>query len=181
MATYNDTGILAPVEDSCPQPAPSVRDEWRELALQQKSIIKQLIEENDRLKIENRLLRMKNGQQRFDFSDAVWALCARFFDHNRETSIKLEIVESQEAWWYLQYDVLCIRSGHLKDFLMFLKKHMNQQHQKELLTANNVKARNHIRDYLIEHLRIYTSEQVKKFDADSLRHPLLQVFPSLKP
>ena len=188
MATHNDTGILAPVEDFCPQPRPTVSDEWRELIEQQKKYIAQLLasidkltEENNKLKTENRLLRMRNGQQRYDLCDAVWALCARFFDSKRETTIRLEIVENQEAWWYLQYDVLCIRSGHLKDFLTFLKKHMNQQHQKQLLTKDNVKARNYIRDYLIQHLRIYASGQVKKFDADSLRHPLLQVFTSVKP
>ena len=181
MATYNDTGILAPVEDSCPQPAGTVSDGWRELALSQQVYINQLLEENKALKAENTLLRMRSGQQCFDIADKVWTLFAHFFDSREELTIRHEIATKQKTWWYLQYDVLSIRSGHIKDFLTFLHDHMNKQHLKPLLTVNNVNARNDLRDFLMKNLQIYTSGQPKKLDPDSLRHPLIQIFPPAKP
>ena len=189
MATHNDTGNKAPVEDFCPQPDQTVSTEVQQLLIvvrqqahlieHQQSEILRLDGENRRLRNENALLKMRNGQQRAKICDAVWALFSGYLDHRREEQARSEVIDNQGAWWYMQYDFLCIRRGHITDLLKYLREYMDEQHKRQF-TVNNNEARDKLTVFIIQHIRIYTSGAPNQMDYDSLRHPIRNIFPPRK-
>ena len=201
MATFYDTVNTTLAGDFCPQSPALLEVSYQEQSQQKDHEIKRLTAENDRLSAENThitqlyndslveieqlrmeiaLLNKKDGEHKYKIAEAVWNVFSPYFTQNDKTTVKQEIASQQSAWWYLEYDVLSIRKGHIKEFLYFLRSHMNRTHLEMLRAANNIKARNELRDFLMENIRLYVSGRFFKLDADSLRHPLLEVFPPFK-